>query len=103
RRRHTRADRDWSSDVCSSDLYAIFQTAHNAAVMAAARSEERGAVSGWLNLSRNLGLMAGVSVMGGLYQATGMRVTFAVAVALSRSEERREGKVGDEIGGRDGD
>src|SRR5216683_1916424 len=24
RRRHTRSDRDWSSDVCSSDLYADF-------------------------------------------------------------------------------
>src|SRR3989440_3570368 len=23
RRRHTRSDRDWSSDVCSSDLYAV--------------------------------------------------------------------------------
>src|SRR5699024_11568290 len=24
RRRHTRSKRDWSSDVCSSDLYSIF-------------------------------------------------------------------------------
>src|SRR5216683_6045484 len=23
RRRHTRSDRDWSSDVCSSDLFAV--------------------------------------------------------------------------------
>src|SRR2546428_5857070 len=26
RRRHTRSDRDWSSDVCSSDLNAIART-----------------------------------------------------------------------------
>src|SRR3989440_4503595 len=25
RRRHTRSDRDWSSDVCSSDLEAVFR------------------------------------------------------------------------------
>src|SRR5205085_6842769 len=28
RRRHTRFDCDWSSDVCSSDLYAIQQPSH---------------------------------------------------------------------------
>src|SRR6185312_3578514 len=27
RRRHTRSDRDWSSDVCSSDLFALLQEA----------------------------------------------------------------------------
>src|SRR2546422_11050742 len=27
RRRHTRCSRDWSSDVCSSDLYALTTTA----------------------------------------------------------------------------
>src|SRR5216684_4935041 len=28
RRRHTRCSRDWSSDVCSSDLFAEFHDAH---------------------------------------------------------------------------
>src|SRR2546429_6778624 len=34
RRRHTRCSRDWSSDVCSSDLYPQFAT-HNAHTLAA--------------------------------------------------------------------
>src|SRR5206468_6861914 len=29
RRRHTRSDRDWSSDVCSSDLWNSFSLGHN--------------------------------------------------------------------------
>src|SRR5690606_41116735 len=28
RRRHTRFSRDWSSDVCSSDLYGLFYATH---------------------------------------------------------------------------
>src|SRR5439155_23603960 len=32
RRRHTRWPRDWSSDVCSSDLYAWYSTAHYGAI-----------------------------------------------------------------------
>src|SRR5215813_14310121 len=46
RRRHTRCGRDWSSDVCSSDLNACGQvwpsrTAASACWVACARSEER--------------------------------------------------------------
>jgi C4-dicarboxylate transporter len=56
--------------------------------------EERGVISGLLNLSRNLGLITGASVMGAVFAftsrtdsavsnveavATGMRTTFAVA------------------------
>ncbi|MEV7524286.1 MFS transporter [Streptomyces sp. NPDC091371] len=75
--------------------YALFQTANNTAVMADVRPEQRGVVSGLLNLSRNLGLVTGASVMGAVFAfasattdaataspgatATGMRTTFAVA------------------------
>lgn len=78
--------------------YALFQTANNAAVMADAGPEQRGAISGLLNLSRNLGLITGASVMGAVFSfaaathditsavpaavAAGMRITFAVATAL---------------------
>ncbi|MFC9330128.1 MFS transporter [Kitasatospora sp. NPDC057015] len=78
--------------------YAVFQTANNTAVMADVRPEQRGVVSGMLNLSRNLGLVTGASVMGAVFAlasattdvttahpdavATGMRVTFAVAAVL---------------------
>jgi EmrB/QacA subfamily drug resistance transporter len=78
--------------------YALFQTANNTAVMAEVGSDQRGVVSGLLNLSRNLGLITGASVMGAVFAlasattdiaaarpeavATGMRVTFAVAAVL---------------------
>lgn len=78
--------------------YAFFQTANNTAVMTDVSPEHRGAISGMLNLSRNLGLITGASVMGAVFAfgsalsdiatapadavATGMRITFAVAAAL---------------------
>ena len=78
--------------------YALFQTANNTAVMADVRPDRRGVVSGLLNLSRNLGLITGASVMGAVFAlasasidittarpedvATGMRTTFAVAAML---------------------
>ncbi|MGW0558845.1 MFS transporter [Streptomyces sp. NPDC002926] len=78
--------------------YATFQTANNTAVMADIRPDQRGVTSGMLNLSRNLGLITGTSVMGAVFAlasattdvttapseavATGMRFTFAVAAIL---------------------
>lgn len=78
--------------------YALFQTANNTAVMTGVRAEERGTVSGLLQLSRNLGLVTGASAMGAVFAlgagghdvthalpravAAGMRTTFAVAAAL---------------------
>jgi len=60
--------------------------------------DRRGVISGMLNLSRNLGLITGASVMGAVFAlasaatdiataepetvATGMRITFAVAGVL---------------------
>ena len=78
--------------------YALFQTANNTAVMKDVRPDQRGVVSGMLNLSRNLGLVTGASVMGAVFAraaaasditmappgsvALGMRITFAVAAIL---------------------
>ncbi|WP_327675046.1 MFS transporter [Kitasatospora sp. NBC_00458] len=78
--------------------YSLFQTANNTAVMADVPADRRGVVSGLLNLSRNLGLVTGASVMGAVFTlasattdvataapgpvATGTRVTFAVAAGL---------------------
>lgn len=78
--------------------YALFQTANNTAVMKDIRPEQRGVISGMLNLSRNLGLVTGASGMGAVFAmatgmadvamarpeavAVGMRVTFAVAAGL---------------------
>jgi Na+/melibiose symporter-like transporter len=78
--------------------YALFQTANTTAVMADARPEQRGVISGILNLSRNLGLVTGAAVLGAVFSlasgtidvttahpeavSTGLRITFAVAAAL---------------------
>ncbi len=78
--------------------YALFQTANNTAVMRDVPADQRGTVSGVLNLSRNLGLITGASVMGAVFAfasrasdiniadpaavATGMRFTFGVAATL---------------------
>jgi EmrB/QacA subfamily drug resistance transporter len=62
--------------------YALFQTANNTAVMADVPADQRGVVSGMLNLSRNLGLITGASVMGAVFALGGMRGAFAVAAVL---------------------
>lgn len=78
--------------------YSLFQAANNTAVMKDVRPGERGVVSGLLNLSRNLGLITGASVMGAVFAfgtaatsiaaarpdavAAGMRLTFTVAAGL---------------------
>lgn len=78
--------------------YALFQAANNTAVMSDLRPDQRGVVSGMLNLSRNLGLITGASVMGAVFAlasaatnmttaspeavSAGMRATFGVAAVL---------------------
>jgi hypothetical protein len=78
--------------------YALFQAANNTAVMRGIRSDQRGVVSGLLNLSRNLGLITGAAAMGAVFTlasattdlttappeavAAGMRTTFAFAAML---------------------
>ena len=78
--------------------YASFQSANNTAVMTSATADQRGVVSGLLNLSRNLGLITGASAMGAVFSfgastplvatasaqqlTAGLRLTFLVAAAL---------------------
>ena len=65
--------------------YALFQAPNTTAVMARADASRRGAVSGLLNLARNLGLLTGASLMGALFAAgggaTGPAATLPEAVA----------------------
>jgi MFS family permease len=84
--------------VVITGAYALFQTANNTAVMTDIHPDQRGVISGVLNLSRNLGRITGASVMGAIFAlasatsnittahpeavATGMRITFAVATIL---------------------
>src|SRR5206468_7580790 len=50
RRRHTRSDRDWSSDVCSSDLYADFVRQQLLAVPLVAKVDEFGVQDEKINI-----------------------------------------------------
>lgn len=47
--------------------YALFQAANNTAIMKDVAQQDRGVTSGLLNLSRNLGLVTGTSVMGAIF------------------------------------
>ncbi|HSI40916.1 MAG TPA: MFS transporter [Xanthobacteraceae bacterium] len=71
--------------------YAVFQTANTTAVMSGIEPDRCGVVSGLINLSRNLGLTTGASMMGAVFAlsastppnpAVGLRVTFIVAALL---------------------
>lgn len=78
--------------------YALFQAANNTAVLGDLGPDRRGLFSGLLNLSRQLGLIAGTSALGAVFAlaagseplasappaavATGMRATFGCAALL---------------------
>ncbi|NQD37849.1 MFS transporter [Permianibacter sp. IMCC34836] len=78
--------------------YAVFQAANNTAVMTGSPPDQRGVIAGMLNLSRNLGLVTGASVMGAVFAfgaaasnlltatpaavTAGMRLTFIVATVI---------------------
>ena len=78
--------------------YALFQAANNTAIMGEVRPEERGVVSGMLNLTRHLGGVTGAAVLGAVFAgvagaadiaaaapaavAAGMRAAFLVALLL---------------------
>jgi MFS family permease len=54
--------------------FAMFQAANNTAVMTGVDTGQRGVASGLLNLSRNLGLITGASMMGAVFaRAAGTR------------------------------
>ena len=63
--------------------YALFQAGNQTAVMADAPGAQRGLISGLLNLSRQLGFIAGTAALGAVFAATGLRATFAVAAVLA--------------------
>jgi MFS family permease len=68
--------------IVTTTGYALFQAANNVAVLGRAAADRRGALSGLLNMARNLGLISGATFLGAVYAAAGLRVSFAVAAAL---------------------
>src|SRR5699024_12160559 len=89
RRRHTRSKRDWSSDVCSSDLEAdyIFENTFYSPRQMHAFIETEG---GWGMLKPDGSLMIQCPAQYGHRD----KLQIARALALNRSEERRVGKGG---------
>src|SRR5207249_7423270 len=90
RRRHTRSKRDWSSDVCSSDL-----TDKESQLLRQRRNRRRG----FTLLEVLLAAAIGVLLLAALYIAMEVQLNHAragrEAVEHSlRSEERRVGKEG---------
>ncbi|CAI1498974.1 Spectinomycin tetracycline efflux pump [Serratia quinivorans] len=79
--------------------YSLFQVANNTALMKHAAPEQRGVISGMVNLARNLGLITGASAMGALFMlaantddiklataeaiSNGMRVSYLTAGVLA--------------------
>ncbi|MGP3920897.1 MFS transporter [Nonomuraea sp. 10N515B] len=76
--------------VATTAGYALFQAANNTAVMKDVPAHRRGLVSGMLNLSRNLGLITGASVMGTVFAvAAGTSdVTAAASAEVARGTHR---------------
>jgi MFS family permease len=75
------------SAVLLSLGYQLFLSANSSAIMTDVTNERRGLVSGALSLSRNLGLIAGTSAMGGVFAlfadpSAGLQATFLVAAGL---------------------
>src|SRR5690606_39297288 len=84
RRRHTRFSRDWSSDVCSSDLLDLFDK-HKVMFKSATEPYETTSAIGRLF----------VSIVGSLAQWERENMIERVKMAMekrARSEERRVGK-----------
>jgi len=59
--------------------FATFQASNNTGVMTGVEPEQRGVVSGLLNLSRNLGLITGASLMGAVFSAVSGARDFTLA------------------------
>src|SRR5206468_9245305 len=90
RRRHTRSDRDWSSDVCSSDLI-------REAILIEVRDGDPGGrrpglqQRGWSRRKAGVPIVEKNAdrVIGLIHHG---KVRLCVAIQIARSEERRVGK-----------
>src|SRR5206468_7201424 len=92
-----RSDRDWSSDVCSSDLSAMAAPVPRVSEHARAlirrrarfRSEPSEPNSYWTVVDAGL---SGAHASGSKLIASGSRISFVAKAANARSEERRVGE-----------
>src|SRR5206468_9168865 len=90
RRRHTRSDRDWSSDVCSSDLYSVKVTrirCENRRVTAVETTSGE-----QIPASVVISNSAALNTYLQLLEAPPAKLAGLQKLPLQRSEERRVGK-----------
>src|SRR5699024_11660420 len=83
RRRHTRSKRDWSSDVCSSDLSSL----GTLPVTIETLTENQGVEEGVASFTASLGANMGMNGCAGIYPAL-MAVTIANKIGRASCRER---------------
>src|SRR5690606_40983275 len=100
RRRHTSFSRDWSSDVCSSDLLALAAT-REIEVLGEVELFARALAD--LSTQGYMPRVLAVTGTNGKTTVTAMARQLVEASGLTRSEERRVGKEGAHRGWADAD
>src|SRR5690606_40509030 len=88
RRRHTRFSRDWSSDVCSSDLSIYF-----ASIIAAIMTVPLGEYKGIISFEGDFIFFAYILGLGKFFSIISALDTGSSFEGMGRSEERRVGKA----------
>src|SRR3989442_9335330 len=81
RRRHTRCGRDWSSDVCSSDLFQPYTARCHSGTLVATKTRSPRRKLNTSDVQR-----------GGRLKATHSALAINIVTPPARSEERRVGK-----------
>src|SRR5206468_7295252 len=97
RRQHTRSDRDWSSDVCSSDLLAFLRATTARRVKIAMTGPHMFACVAW---DEHYGSREAVAEAMSAVVNEELRRLDAAGCDVIRSEERRVGKEGRTQGAR---
>src|SRR5699024_11562268 len=95
RRRHTRSKRDWSSDVCSSDLVSVGTDVRIAEGVSVGRDSY---VNGRCQLDEGVSVGKGANLSNRVAVGEGSALGDGASVG-PRSEERRVGKAGRSRGG----
>src|SRR5690606_40499044 len=92
RRRHTRFSRDWSSDVCSSDLNVnnVAGTDITNPTVSITSPSNGASVSGTVSINITATDNTGISSV--FYSIDGVVANTKTSAPFSRSEERRVGK-----------
>src|SRR5690606_40566219 len=92
RRRHTRFSRDWSSDVCSSDLRTQLDEYSLRSHELSAAATDAGAFTGQIAPVGDFATDEGIRRGGTVESLAKLKTVFKEDGVIHRSEERRVGK-----------